>query len=96
MQPILDQFAALSAYLNPLSAWVITYLMHSTVLLALAWLTTVTFRRISDRARELTWRIALFGPLVTSTVALFMPGLTRMPSPVCQNLSTMAGSLCAP
>jgi len=53
-------------HLSTLTAWLGTYLVHSTALLGLAWLATRGLA--SARAREVLWRAALFGGLVTATV----------------------------
>ncbi len=53
-----------------LASWLLTYLVHSTLLIGIAWLVT---RRLSDRhlaLREAMWRLALFGGLVTATLQL--------------------------
>jgi beta-lactamase regulating signal transducer with metallopeptidase domain/F0F1-type ATP synthase membrane subunit b/b' len=51
------------------TAWLLTYALHSTLFLALAWLAS---RRLSRRARleEAVWRFALLAGLVTATVQL--------------------------
>ena len=48
-------------------AWLLTYLMHSTVLLGLVWLVTRR-RRLEPAASELLWKVALLASLVTGTV----------------------------
>jgi beta-lactamase regulating signal transducer with metallopeptidase domain len=54
-------------------AWLATYLVHSTVLLGAAWLVT---RRVNHESwRELLWRFAMLGSLLTSSMAL-VPGHT--------------------
>src|SRR6267378_5664840 len=57
--------------MNPLSsnllAWLLTYLIHSTVLLGLAWLVTRR-RRLEPAAADLLWKVALIAGLVTGTV----------------------------
>ncbi len=52
------------------AAWLLTYLLHSTVLLALAWIGDRLFGGRRLAARELLWRIALLGALVTPSVQL--------------------------
>src|ERR671925_197935 len=50
-----------------LFAWLLTYLIHSTVLLGLVWL--VTRRgRLEPAASELLWKVALVAGLVTGTI----------------------------
>ena len=53
---------------STLTAWLGTYLVHSTVLLGTAWLATRLVA--SARAREVLWRAALFGGLATATVQI--------------------------
>ena len=48
-----------------LTGWLLTYAVHSTVLLVLAWL--VASRVRSHRARETLWKTALFGAFLTAT-----------------------------
>ena len=51
---------------NPeLTGWLLTYAVHSTVLLALVWL--VAGRIQSHRVREALWKTALFGGFLTAT-----------------------------
>ena len=47
--------------------WVLTYMVHSTLLLGLAWVAT---RRAIQAAifRDLVWKAALVGGIVTATV----------------------------
>ncbi|HEV8196062.1 MAG TPA: HEAT repeat domain-containing protein [Gemmatimonadales bacterium] len=48
-----------------LSGWLLTYLLHSTLLLVAAWIVAPRFR--SHRVREMLWKTALFGGFVTAT-----------------------------
>jgi beta-lactamase regulating signal transducer with metallopeptidase domain len=48
-----------------LAGWLLTYLVHSTLLLGGAWLIAPRFR--SHRVRETLWKTALFGGFVTAT-----------------------------
>jgi HEAT repeat protein/beta-lactamase regulating signal transducer with metallopeptidase domain len=50
-------------------AWLLTYAIHSTVLLSLAWL-LVRARRWSPGASELLWKSAILGGIVTASVQL--------------------------
>jgi HEAT repeat protein/beta-lactamase regulating signal transducer with metallopeptidase domain len=50
-------------------AWLLTYAIHSTVLLSLAWL-LVRARRWSPAASELLWKSAILGGIVTASVQL--------------------------
>src|SRR5947207_2180958 len=57
----------MSALASSLFAWLLTYLIHSTVLLGVAWLVTRP-RRLEPAARELLWKVALVAGLVTGTI----------------------------
>ena len=57
----------MSAFASSLFAWLLTYLIHSTVLLGVAWLVTRP-RRLEPAARELLWKVALVAGLVTGTI----------------------------
>src|ERR671925_1969490 len=50
-----------------LFAWLLTYLVHSTVLLGLVWLVTRR-RRLEPAFSELLWKVALLAGLVTGTI----------------------------
>ena len=50
-------------------AWLLTYAIHSTVLLLLAWGLT-RWRRLNPSAAELLWKSAMIGSIVTATVQL--------------------------
>ena len=50
------------------SAWVLTFAVHSTALVSAAWLVTKGLPRWSDANRELLWRSALYGALVTASL----------------------------
>src|SRR5438045_8728500 len=54
-------------FASSLLAWLLTYLIHSTVLLGVAWLVTRR-RRLEPAARELLWKVALVAGLVTGTI----------------------------
>jgi beta-lactamase regulating signal transducer with metallopeptidase domain len=54
-----------------LLAWLLTYSVHSTLILGLAWLVAGRLARRSPSAAELVWRIALVGGLVTATIQSF-------------------------
>jgi len=65
-----------------LLAWLLTYLMHSTALLGLAWLVN-RGRRLEPAASDLLWKVALLAPLVTGTIQsrleLSTPRAVRLP-----------------
>src|SRR5258705_1957093 len=72
--------------MNPLAssllAWLLTYLIHSTVLLGIAWLVT-RGKRLEPAASDLLWKVALLAPLVTGTIQsrleLSTPAAVRLP-----------------
>lgn len=49
------------------AAWLLTYIVHSTLLLGAAWAVTSS-RRVSDATREILWKAALVGGLATASV----------------------------
>ncbi|HEX4962888.1 MAG TPA: M56 family metallopeptidase [Thermoanaerobaculia bacterium] len=51
-------------------AWLLTYLLHSTLLLSLAWLASKPLARWSVAAEEAVWKVALVGALVTASIQL--------------------------
>jgi len=53
--------------MNALLAWLLTYTIHSTVLLGIAWLVTRRFR-LEPVASDLLWKVALLAGLVTGTI----------------------------
>ncbi|HET9228537.1 MAG TPA: hypothetical protein VFR31_17805, partial [Thermoanaerobaculia bacterium] len=56
--------------MNQAAAWLLTYGLHSTLFLGLAWLLS---KRLSGRwakLEEAVWRFALVGALVTATAQL--------------------------
>ncbi len=67
---------------SSLLAWLLTYLIHSTVLLGIAWLAT-RGRRLEPAASDLLWKVALLAGLVTGTIQsslkLSTPAAVRLP-----------------
>ena len=59
--------APLAPLASSLFAWLLTYLIHSTVLLGVAWLVTRR-RRLEPGASDLLWKVALLASLVTGTI----------------------------
>jgi beta-lactamase regulating signal transducer with metallopeptidase domain len=51
-------------------AWMLTYLLHSTLLLGLAWLVSKPLSRWSVSAEEAVWKVALVGALFTASIQL--------------------------
>src|SRR5687768_17595510 len=74
--------AGLALFVLAALAWLFTYALHSTLLLATAWLAT---RRLSDaRAglRERVWKFAILGAFLTASVQVglgFEPLGGRLP-----------------
>lgn len=66
-------------------AWLLTYLIHSTVLLGAAWLATRR-GRLQPAASDLLWKVALIAPLITGTIQsgldLKTPTAMRLPAAV--------------
>src|ERR1043166_5130463 len=75
----------MTALASGLLAWLLTYLIHSTVLLGGAW---VAPRRppLQPAAADLIWKVALLAGLVTgaiqSRLQLATPAAVRLPPPV--------------
>jgi len=72
----------MNAFASSLLAWLLTYAIHSTVLLGLAWFVTRR-RRLEPAASDLLWKVALLAPLVTGTIQarleLSTPAAVRLP-----------------
>ncbi|HEY0557041.1 MAG TPA: M56 family metallopeptidase [Thermoanaerobaculia bacterium] len=51
-------------------AWMLTYLLHSTLLLGLAWAVSKPLSRWSVAAEETVWKLALVGALCTASLQL--------------------------
>src|SRR5689334_7794184 len=49
------------------AAWVLTYAVHSTLMLLAAWLLT-SRKRMSDAVREVLWKSALVGAVATASI----------------------------
>lgn len=67
--------------LQGLAAWLLTYALHSTLLLGLAWMVTRS-RRVGPTATDIIWKSALLGGIVSATaqgaLALRPPGTLAM------------------
>jgi beta-lactamase regulating signal transducer with metallopeptidase domain len=48
--------------------WVLTYAVHSTVLIGCVWLLCTTVRRLSLPTREILWKVALLGGILTASL----------------------------
>ena len=53
--------------MNALFTWLLTYAIHSTALLGIAWLVTRRFR-LEPGASDILWKVALLAGLVTGTI----------------------------
>lgn len=60
--------------------WGLTYLVHSTLLIAGVWLFDRLRPRLRDETRELLWRGALAGGFVTSMIVMALPHVTIAPT----------------
>jgi len=65
--------------LELLQSWLLTYLLHGTLLLLAAFLIVRLLPRSAAAFQEALWRTALFGGLVTATVQLGLSGSTQTP-----------------
>ena len=57
---------------GPAIAWLLTYLLHGTILLGLAGLVSKPLARWSVSAEETVWKLALVGALLTASLASFL------------------------
>ncbi len=48
--------------------WILTYALHSTILIAFVWAALALFPKVPLRLQESLWRVALFGGLATATI----------------------------
>ena len=67
VSPFADSFVTRWTDLG--ASWLLTYLVHSTLLLLATWLIT-SWARTSDTVRDILWKCALVGGLVTATVQM--------------------------
>jgi hypothetical protein len=62
------------AWLSSLpAAWMVTYLLHSTLVLGGVWLLTGSGLVRDPRARDVLWKVALLGGVVSATVGVIRP-----------------------
>ena len=64
-----------SRWTDLMAGWLLTYLVHSTLLLLAAW-AIASLARTSDTVRDIVWKCALLGGLVTATIQM---GVAREP-----------------
>jgi beta-lactamase regulating signal transducer with metallopeptidase domain len=65
-------FALIDRLPAVLMTWALTYALHSTIILGAAWL-LVRFARLSEGTKDVVWKAALLGGIVTATVQMAMP-----------------------
>ena len=80
------------------AAWLLTYAVHSTVLIGTVWLASKLGALRSLRMRDLAWRTALVGGLFTATLQMAAghqpwAGSTALRAPALPGVSEMAGAL---
>ena len=63
-----------NAFIAAVAAAAGTYLLHSTLLVALVWLMTRRLRARNFALQERLWQLALLGPLLTVAVQSLWPG----------------------
>ena len=63
-------------------AWALTYLLHSTALMLLAWAAARAPWGRSPRVREAIWKAALLGALVTATLQQATGGSASLAPPI--------------
>src|SRR5438067_8940958 len=89
----------MSALASSLLAWLLTYLIHSTVLLGVAWLVTRR-RRLEPGASDVLWKVALLASLVTGTIQarlrLSTPAAVTLPAAASPATPTVAEPGIAP
>src|SRR5688572_3433647 len=80
-------------------AWLLTYAIHSTVLLSLAWLLT-RVRRWPPAVSELLWKSAMLGGILTASVQLQLDvrpaGTLMLQRPAVTTSAAAPGSVDAP
>lgn len=81
--------------------WILTYALHSTVLIVFVWALLKLFPKVPLRLQESLWRVALFGGLATATVALMadvepLGGRLPLPASVQAKAATIAPPVADP
>lgn len=87
--------------LNQAAAWLLTYSLHSTLFLALAWLASKRLAGRFARLEEAMWRFALVAALATATVQLAagwepIAGRWALDAPAAASVETVSRTLPAP
>ncbi|MCB0718515.1 MAG: hypothetical protein KDD65_08705, partial [Bacteroidetes bacterium] len=65
MIPLINEVPMLTAAIE----WLYTYLLHSTILLGAAWVATKVLPFGSASSKDIVWKTAAFGALITATIA---------------------------
>jgi len=76
-----------------ISAWSVTYLVHSSLIIAVVWVAARWIR--SAAVRDTLWKLALVGGLVTSTIQMSIPVERFLPEQAPRRI-TMPMTLAAP
>ena len=59
--------AIVSRYIDTAASWLLTYMVHSTIILVVAWVVT-SRTRVSVGVRDVIWKFALLGGIATASV----------------------------
>ena len=78
-----------------LVAWMLTYALHSSLLVLMAGLTTWSLRRRHLTVQETAWKLALLGGLVTASLQIGL-GITPLTGSWALGLESPATELAAP
>lgn len=68
-----DAGSLLKLVSGPAAAWLLSYLVHSTLILGTVWVIT-RFSRVSRPVRDILWKTALVGGILTATVQVVAGG----------------------
>ena len=59
--------ASVTRYIDTAASWLLTYMVHSTIILLVAWVVT-SRARVSVGVRDVIWKFALLGGIATASV----------------------------
>jgi len=83
----------MNPFASSVLAWLLTYLIHSTVLLGVAWLVTRR-HRLEPAASDILWKVALLAGLVTGTIQsrleLSTPAAVTLPAAAVPQVEPLA------
>lgn len=65
-----------------LGGWLVLYLVHSTVLLGLAWCITRSRVGLPEGIRDTVWKVAVVGGIVTASLATIAQPIARQDAPL--------------